>query len=275
MTTGNAGRFPTVGNAIDPKDIDLSGVQQDFERHLEQILSEWSGITRRQVDQIIDQVKAAVSAGDLKRLAKLSVSTKDAEEALLDSMTSMALTAAQRVVDEAASQGANINPVASDRAPFGLIAGATAGLLAGALANAAGREALRRWTPGMDAEDLSRGVRDHLEGLSGSFIADNLGGALSDAETTGRANTMLAVPSAAIYASEVLDGNTCGPCREINGKWITNSDDPNAQQKIDAVYPRGYVACKGGSRCRGQLVMITREAGQTFVGATVEGGISE
>jgi hypothetical protein len=264
-----------VRNAIDPRDIDLSGVQADFERHLEQILSEWSGITRRQVDQIIDQVKAAVSAGDLKRLAKLSVSTKDAEEALLDSMSSMALTAAQRVVDEAASQGANIDPVASDRKPFGLIAATAAGLLAGALANAAGREALRRWTPGMDAEDLSRGVRDHLESLSDSFTADNLGGALSHAETTGRMNTMMSGPSAALYASEVLDANTCGPCHQINGKWLGNSDEPGIEAKIAAIYPRGYVGCLGRDRCRGQVVSIWRQAGEGFVGATVEGGLDE
>lgn len=274
MTTGPAGPF-LPGNAINPNDIDLTGVQQDFERHLEQILSTWTGITRRQIDQVIDQVKGAISAGDLKRLAKLSVSTKDAEEALLESMTAMALSAAQRVVDETAAQGRNINPVASDTAPFGLMAAATAGLLAGALANAAGREALRRWTPGMDAEDVSRGVRDHLESLSDSFLADNLGGALSHAETTGRANTMLSAPSMAIYASEVLDGATCGPCREINGKWIANSDDPDAQAKISAVYPRGYVGCLGRDRCRGQLVGVVREQGDGFVGATVEGGLDE
>jgi hypothetical protein len=275
MTTATGGRFPTVGNAIDPRDIDLSGVQADFERHLSQILSEWRGITRRQIDEIIAQVEASVDKADLKRLAMISVSTKDAEEALLESMNSMALTAAQRVVDEAAQQGANINPVASDRAPFGLIAAATAGLLAGALANAAGREALRLWTPGMSGRDVASGVQDHLEGLSDSFLADNLGGSLSDAETTGRANTLMAAPSMAIYASEVLDGATCSPCREINGKWIGNSDEPNIQAKIDAVYPRGYVGCKGGSRCRGQLVGVVRERGEGFVGATVEGGLDE
>jgi hypothetical protein len=274
MTTGPAARF-RVGNAIDPRDIDLTGVQHDFERHLESILAEWTGITRSQIDEIVAKVENAIDKRDLDKLARMSVSTKAAEEALLETMTSMALTAAQRVVDEAAQQGANINPVASDTKPFSLIASATAALLAGALVNAAGREALRRWTPEASGRDVAMGVGDHLGSLSDSFLRDALGGTLSHAETTGRMNTMLSAPSAAIYASEMLDSATCGPCREINGKWITNSDDPDAQAKMSAIYPRGYVNCDGRDRCRGQLVMITREAGQTFVGSEVTGGLDE
>lgn len=54
-----------------------------------------------------------------------------------------------------------------------------------------------------------------------------------------------------IYASELLDGSTCGPCSMVDGAEY--SDLARAM----ADYPTGtYRACEGGPRCRGTLVFV-------------------
>lgn len=61
---------------------------------------------------------------------------------------------------------------------------------------------------------------------------------------------VIAVPSA-IYASELLDRNTCTPCSHVDGREYARLADA----LVD--YPSGqYVGCDGGDRCRGTLVYV-------------------
>jgi hypothetical protein len=58
-------------------------------------------------------------------------------------------------------------------------------------------------------------------------------------------------PAAQIYASELLDGNTCAPCSLVDGTTYPDLDTA----RLD--YPTGiYVDCEGGDRCRGTLVFV-------------------
>jgi hypothetical protein len=192
-------------------------------------------------------------------LARLSVSVTAATEALEQAMTAMALTAAQQLSTEARQQDVRLDPVASDSAGFHVVAAALSALLAEGLTNAAGREALRRWSTSSSGDDVSAAVRDHLSSLSDAFLRDNLGSALTSAQNMGRLNTALSGPVAAVYASEQMDRNTCKPCREVNGKWLGNIDDPDIVDKIAAVYPNGgFIHCLGGPRCRGTTVYVWR-----------------
>lgn len=244
---------------ISADEIDLTAVQRDWEQRLDDLIANWGDITARQRDQIVDRVRSAITSNDLAALAALSVSVAEATAALTEAMTQMALSATQQYSREAAEQDVRIDPVASDSAVFEALAGVTTALLAEGLTNAAGREALRRWSPTTSGDDVSAAVRTYLESLSDSFVRDQLGGALSSAQSTGRVNTMLAGPSAALYASEMLDKRTCPPCSAVNGRWIGNTDDPDIAAKIEAVYPNGnYRDCEGGVRCRGQVVAIYR-----------------
>lgn len=257
--TAPTNRAPRGPLNVSAADIDLSKVQRDFERRLGELLSDWESISADQRAQILDQVRAAVTSDDLNALARISVSTTAAELALTEAMTDIALDAAQRVVEEAAEQDVRIDPVASDSAGFAAMAAVVAALLGEGLTNSAGREALRRWSPATTGDEVAGAVREHLESLSTAFVEANLGGALTSAQNTGRLNTMLSAPSAALYASEQMDKNTCGPCRTINGKWLGNSDDPDIAAKVEAVYPNGgYKACLGGVRCRGTIVSVYR-----------------
>lgn len=255
-----SGPFVSTGpNNIAPEDIDLSRVQRDWERRLDDLIRIWGDITARQRDQIVDQVRSAITHNDLAAIARLTTSTAEATEALTEAMTEMALSAAQQYVREAAEQDVRLDPVASDSATFAALAGVTAALLAEGLTNSAGREALRRWSPSTTGDDVSQAVKEHLESLSDTFVRDQLGASLSSAQMTGRMNTMLSGPSAALYASEMLDKRTCSPCARIDGKWIGNTDDPDIAAKLEAVYPNGnYRDCEGGVRCRGQIVAIHR-----------------
>lgn len=254
-----ANAFATKIANLTAGEIDLAKVQRDWERQLEDLLAAWTDISARQIDQIIDQVRAAITSNDLAALARLNVTSAEAAEILTRSMTEMALTAAQRMSEEAARQDVPIDPVASDTEPLAATATALASLLAAGLASSAGREALRRWSTTTSGDDVAAAVRRHLEGLSDATVRSSLGGALTSAQNTGRLNTALAGPTAALYASEQMDGNTCRPCKAVNGKWIGNTDDPDIAAKVEAVYPNGgYVSCEGGVRCRGTIVSVYR-----------------
>jgi hypothetical protein len=62
-------------------------------------------------------------------------------------------------------------------------------------------------------------------------------------------------PPENIYASELLDQNTCGPCSAVDGRSYPN------QVEAERDYPNSgpYAHCLGGSRCRGTLVWVWPE----------------
>jgi hypothetical protein len=240
-------------------EVDLSEVQRQFENRLKDLLAQWVNITAKQRDQILDQVRLAVTSDDLAALANLHVSSSEAAQALTEAMSDMALEAAQGMAKEAAAQGVRIDPVASDRSLFASVAAATAVLLAQGLANSAGREALRQWSTSTSGDDVVKSVKKYLEGLSTSFVEAHLGGSLTSAQNTGRLNTALSGPTASLYASEAMDSRTCGPCASVDGKWLGNTDDPDTPARVAEVYPNGgYRFCEGGVRCRGTIVAVHR-----------------
>ena len=258
MTTGTAAGFATTSTEI-VNAVNLDEVQRQFERRLDDLLQQWTNITAKQRDEIIDQVRAAVTSDDLAALASIHVSTSAAAQALTEAMSAMALDAAQGFAREAREQGVRIDPVATDSDLFAPTAAALAILLAQGLTNAAGREALRQWSVSTSGDDVISSVREHLESLSTSFLEANLGGALTSAQNAGRLATAMSGPSVALYASEVMDKNTCPPCAAVDGKWLGNSDDPQTPARVAEVYPNGgYRFCEGGVRCRGTVVAVYR-----------------
>lgn len=76
------------------------------------------------------------------------------------------------------------------------------------------------------------------------------------ANGAGRSSALDAIASPVeIYASELLDRNTCAPCAGIDGEPLT-------REQADELYPSGgYVECLGGDRCRGTIVVV--DAGET------------
>lgn len=76
----------------------------------------------------------------------------------------------------------------------------------------------------------------------------------------GRTRTAQKMKPTLIWASELLDGNTCAKCRRLDGKEYKTL----AAGKRD--YPNGpYKNCLGGNRCRGTLVFIYDEPEETWL----------
>lgn len=108
------------------------------------------------------------------------------------------------------------------------IGGATTGTVIDAASSAAGAASMA------GPEDLARQAANVAHGL-------------------GRRDAQTELPEPEeVYASELLDRNTCGPCATVDGTQYGTLEEGLAD------YPGagGYYACDGGSRCRGTLVIV-------------------
>lgn len=246
-------------------DTTLEQVRTDHEDALSQLLDRWIPVEDRWINALGDQIRTAVDDDDTAALASLTVDSDHAADVLREALAGMAKRAAGRMVDEAAAQGVTVDAPELDeavtnrlgagslRAVFGSelvgVAAAAAGLLGSGLASAAGREALRLFTPGADGAGVARQVKTFLRGLSNRLKVDQLGGALHRATNLGRVATLEAAPVATYTASEVNDANRCAPCSEIDGTQFADLD------AVRAAYGAGpYRLCQGGIRCRGTVV---------------------
>lgn len=68
---------------------------------------------------------------------------------------------------------------------------------------------------------------------------------------TGRTEAAASLPVVDCWASEIMDGETCGNCARNDGHKYDTLEEARA------AYPYGgYYACEGGLRCRGTLVFM-------------------
>lgn len=248
--------WPTAAKGLPDEDHpDLTGVQESWQAELDALIESWSGISDTQQAALVSQVADVVSSGTTTDLLRLSVASEDGAAALQAALIRIGAESADHVVDEAADQDVEVAPVPPRRDGLIGIAVVTAGLLAEGLTYSAIREALRVWGPGKNADQVADLVAKQLAGLTDAQPRALLGAALTQAQRQGRMNTLLAAPTAAWYASEQLDKNTCGPCRKVNGKWLGNSIIEN----VNRLYPTGgYIDCEGRDRCRGMVIGIWR-----------------
>ncbi|QIP87627.1 phage portal protein [Streptomyces sp. Tu 2975] len=237
-------------------DAALEQIRQQYTTVLEQLLAEWEGIADEQIDQLADAITAAIDDDDLPALASITAPADRSTSVLAAALAQMATTAAEQMAAEAADQGVNITVPAVSSAltnrawAFGDellgIAQATAAILADDLARQAAIEAMRQYAPGAVGRRIADGVKTKLRGLKNRFRRDQLGAAVHRAQNVGRIAVVEATPAAVYTATEKLDGNTCPPCREIDGTEYTDL------ATIRALYAAGgYQQCEGGSRCRG------------------------
>lgn len=113
-------------------------------------------------------------------------------------------------------------------------------------------EAVRAATPASGA-DLVAHLESFAAGLSPAPLEQLGTQAAAGADGLGRqagAGVVPVVP-AQVYASELLDSSTCGPCSLIDGHEYATA----LEGQLD--YPTGtYRLCEGGLRCRGTLVYV-------------------
>jgi hypothetical protein len=90
-------------------------------------------------------------------------------------------------------------------------------------------------------DEVAAHVEEHLNGLSNSYLEDQLGGTLMQAQNGARRKAFETGPDATYYSSELLDGNTSPNCRAVDGKDYKSLDD------IIEDHPScGYSNCLGG-----------------------------
>lgn len=213
------------------------------------LLAEWSA-------DLVERVRHLVIAGDIIGLSTITLDSTRAAAELEASMIRLGVDAAEQVTREAEAQEVTgVLAVGPDRLRMAQLAQVTAAALARSRTSSAVGEALRVWRTAATGDEVAGMVAAHLDDLTDAQPELMLGGALGQAQHDGRCRTIAGGPEAALYADEILDKNTCGPCREVDGRWIGNASDA----MVLLTYPTGgYVDCLGRWRCRGQVVAVWR-----------------
>ncbi|QGZ17104.1 head maturation protease [Arthrobacter phage DrYang] len=216
---------------------------------LSELVGDAEAITPTQATRAMAQLNAAQPKPVQEAVAKTAM-------ALQGILGRVALGAAGIVMGEAGRQGINLDGFTPTGVPdetFKLPAAAAAlhpwqritGKLQTVLTQPANlfRDSIPR-------EEITREV-DRIP-LDGSV--DMAKQAIHSAHGVGRNEAAADLNPSAIYASEIMDGNTCKACADIDSHRYSTLEE--AQQD----YPNGgYDGCEGGLRCRGTLVFMYDE----------------
>lgn len=235
--------------------VDFAAIDASMTSAVDQLVTKVNALKKSQINELHDLIIAA--DGDFAKLSEMQA-TPVAEAAITDSMAKSAQLGVTTASAEAKAQGAaGTKPKISELKPqLANRAQATDQLLARALSETASRNAIRRTAPTVSPKDVAAAVKDHLLGLSDTYLHDQLNGALNGAMNTGRKAVMDKNDPTNIYASELLDDATCENCVSIDGSQY------GSMQDAEGDYPTGgFGECLGGERCRGTLVAVYKEDG--------------
>lgn len=238
---------------------DFAQMDKTWHEAVDTTVEAWAEIQQAQREQITAAVQAAAEADDLDRLDTLTVDSDDGARLLIARMIAYAREAGEAQQAEAEAQGVDVPEWSLDDEALTAAAirdrlrqiGRTAARVLGVgLVQAAVRQAMRVWGSG-SATQVAAAVDEHLAGLSGAAVEEQVGAAMTAAQNEGRMAVLAVAPPAEYLASEALDRNSCKPCRDIDGTRYTSLPDART------AYPSGgYTGCLGGPRCRGTLVTV-------------------
>lgn len=241
-------------------DFDSADVQWRDARDL--LVHHWGEVRDAQIADLRDQIEAA--NGDLSVLSQLSTDPAGAD-VIAARLRTVADQGAAAALAEAAGQGVDLDaPDLGDvHAQLEARSEAVAALLARSLSEAAGRKAVAITGGSLTPTEVADQVAGYLNGLTDTYLEDQFAGAVTAAQNAGRKATIEQAATAAdttrIYASELLDENTCEPCTGVDGTEYGSLEDAEAD------YPTGgYSECLGGPRCRGTLVAVYGETDPTL-----------
>lgn len=239
--------------------VDFAQMDKAWHEAVDGTVEAWADIQTAQREQIIAAVQAAAEADDLDRLDEFTVDTEDGARLLIARMIAYAREAGEAQQAEAEAQGVTVPEWSLDDEALTAAAirdrlrqvGRTAARVLGVgLVQSAVRQAMRVWGSGT-ADQVAAQVDEHLDGLSGAAVEEQVGAAMTAAQNEGRMAVLAVAPPATYTATEILDRSSCKPCRDIDG---TEYDTLTAAR---TAYPSGgYTGCLGGSRCRGTLVTV-------------------
>lgn len=201
-------------------------------------------------DQVTVDVLAAgiadLQAGQPDDVRKAIRSVADRMETILDGTYEDASATA---ADEAERQGVDDPPTLS--APGGTYVAAAVGIAAFPWQRVIGKVMAEHLdAAGSFADTITRDkVAKTIDAVGTDGAVDLARQAIHGAGGDGRADTADKMNPTAVWASELMDGETCEKCAAVDGTEYETVDEAR-----DAYPHGGYRSCLGGYRCRGTLV---------------------
>lgn len=245
--------------------VDFAAMDKAWREAVDGTVEAWADIQQAQREQITAAVQAAAEADDLSSLDEFTPDTSDGARLLIARMIAYAREAGEAQQAEAEAQGVTVPEWSLDdealtaaaiRDRLRQIGRIAARVLGVGLVQSAIRQAMRVWGSG-SASQIAAQVDEHLAGLSGAAVEEQVGAAMTAAQNEGRMAVLAVAPPAEYVASEALDRSSCKPCRDVDGTRYTTLPDART------AYPTGgYTGCLGGSRCRGTLVTVWPQEGE-------------
>lgn len=239
--------------------VDFAEMDKAWHEAVDGTVEAWATVQEAMRAEVTAGIQAAAEADDLDRLDGLTVDSSDGARLLIARMIAYAREAGGQQQAEAEAQGVTVPEWSLDDEALTAAAirdrlrqiGRTAARVLGVgLVQSAVRQAMRVWGSGPPSQ-VAGAVDEHLAGLSGAAVEEQVGAAMSAAQNEGRMAVLAVAPTATYVSTEALDRNSCKPCRDIDG---TEYDTLAAAR---TAYPSGgYTGCLGGSRCRGTLVTV-------------------
>jgi hypothetical protein len=228
-----------------------------------------------------DQIASGMDTPE--ELEHLSLDPEEATGLIYDAMHSLAQRAGQSLVREAEKQGVTVpewtlpddavTAAVGGRRLLRSVAGMTASLLSSSLVQSAKRISLGLLTRQADPRQLAAEVDRALSEGQESAVRGPLGTAMATAQTAGRQAVLEAAPPAQYYASEILDRNTCAPCRAVDGEQFSS-----LEIAVKAYPVMGYKDCVGpryGNACRGFIVASWQPEAQTASAEEFHGSLGD
>lgn len=279
-------RFPTLIEAT--ARVDYPALNGAFDDALTHIVSAWAGMRAKHVASLMRQVGELVpdeATTNISWVSKLALAPVDASP-ILEAMTWAIGLGQREAIGEAERQGAT-TPTPPDADAVAVACGAkqrAAGLeqlLRNGLLQTVTREGMRLAGTRADAQlAIHRVLGDaplayeRIELKAGSTGGVNEGRlSVFRLVTLGPHITAAAggaddTPIGYLYATELLDGNTCDPCAAIDGtQYASLAEAENDYPGLGG----GYVWCDGRENCRGSLVVVYANVRAP----TVDGGSSQ
>lgn len=244
--------------------VDFAQMDKAWHKAVDGTVEAWASVQEAMRAEVTASIQAAAEADDLDRLDGLTVDADDGARLLIARMIAYAREAGEQQQAEAEAQGVTVPEwslndealtAAAIRDRLRQIGRTAARVLGVGLVQSAVRQAMRVWGSGPPSQ-VADAVDEHLAGLSGAAVEEQVGAAMSAAQNEGRMAVLAVAPPATYTATEILDSkNTCKPCRNVDGTRYDTLEEARA------AYPSGgYINCLGGPRCRGTLVTVWPQA---------------
>lgn len=236
--------------------VDFEAMDRHLKGQRDSLIAVYSLAQDEQIAALVDQVKRA--NGDVKALAHLTAAPVPTDLLLphLEGSAEEGMKAAHRERTAQLGPKAKAPLEAAAKMPDQLnldlsleeIAGAASYNLANGLAQSASARAAT--VAALPPEEAAANVASFLASRSDAAMKNELGGAVQHAYGKGRSSFMAANAPTAVFASELLDDNTCGECEDVDGTEYAGIEE----SENDYPYGGGYINCDGGLRCRGTVV---------------------